>query len=216
MDVCLSRRSFLAGSSALLAAPQRQAAAQNTPRNLIAKRVSLDTLRGALLSREKWHPWATAAERPAWEGLPADVRKDLIASGEKQLNGDWPVLPATVFLEFKRNGNRSHYEALRSARRSRLQDLTLAECAEGKGRFVDEILNGLWATCEETYWGLPAHLSAQKAGFGLPDVSEPIVDLFAAETSAQVAWTLYLLGRRSRRCLRCCCRGCITRWSIAS
>lgn len=79
-------------------------------------------------------------------------------------------------------------------RRGRLQDLTIAECIEGKGRFMDELLNGLWATCEETYWGLPAHLSAQKAGFGLPDVAEPIVDLFAAETSAQVVWTLYLLG----------------------
>ena len=154
----------------------------------------MDTLRTAILPREKWHPWPTAAERGPWEGLPADTRKGLIASGEKQLKGDWPVLPATVFLEYKRIGNRSHYEALRSVRRERLLDLTLAECAEAKGRFMDQILNGLWATCEETYWGLPAHLSAQKAGFGLPDVTEPIVDLFAAETSAQIAWTFYLLG----------------------
>jgi hypothetical protein len=194
MHVRPTRRSFLAGSSALLAAPQRRAAAQPTERNLIAKRVSLDTLRSSLLPREKWHPWPTASERAAWEALPADARKDLIASGEKQLKGDWPVLPATIFLEYKRVGNRSHYEAIRSVRRNRLEDLTLAECAEAKGRFVDEILNGLWATCEETYWGLPAHLSAQRAGPGLPDVTEPIVDLFAAETSAQIAWTLYLLG----------------------
>jgi hypothetical protein len=34
----------------------------------------------------------------------------------------------------------------------------------------------------------------QKAGTGLPDVSEPIVDLFAAETSSLLAWTGYLLG----------------------
>lgn len=189
----LSRRSFLAGSSALLAAPRHRAAAQSTERNLIAKRVSLDALRSSLLPREKWHPWPTSAERGPWEALPADARKDLISSGEKQLKGDWPVLPASVFLDFKRNGNRSRYEAIRNVRRGRLEDLTLAECAEAKGRFMDEILNGLWATCEETYWGLPAHLSAQKAGFGLPDVAEPIVDLFAAETSAQIAWTRYLL-----------------------
>ncbi len=188
-----SRRSFLAGSSALLAAPMNRAAARLTERNLIAKRVNLDALRASLLPREKWHPWPAAAERTAWEGLPADVRKDLVSKGERQLKGEWPVLPATVFLEFKRTGNRSHYEALRGARRNRLLDLTLAECVDGKGRFMDEILNGLWATCEETYWGLPAHLSAQKAGFGLPDVTEPIVELFAAETSAQIAWTLYLL-----------------------
>jgi hypothetical protein len=188
-----SRRSFLAGSSALLAAPQHRAAAQNSQRNLIARRVTPETLRASLLPREKWQPYPAAADRGAWEGLPADVRKDILANGEKQLKGDWPVLPVTVFLEFKRNGNRSHYEHLRTLRRGRLMDLTIAECVDNKGRFLDEILNGLWATCEETYWGLPAHLSAQKAGFGLPDVKEPIVDLFAAETSAQVAWTMYLL-----------------------
>src|SRR5262249_47037337 len=130
----------------------------------------------------------------AWEGIPADARKNLIEAGESHLKDDWAVLPANVFLEFKRNGNRDHYERLRNIRRGRLLDLTLAECAEGKGRFMDQILNGLWATCEETYWGLPAHLGAQKAGPGLPDYSEPTVDLFAAETSAQIAWTVYLLG----------------------
>jgi len=190
MSSGFSRRSFLAGSSALLAAPQHRASAQHTQRNLIAKRVSMDTLQGALLPREKWRPYPVAADRVAWESLPADVRKDMVEGGEKQLKGDWPVLPVSVFMEYKRDGNRSHYEHLRSARRGRLLALTMAECAEGKGRFLDEVLNGLWATCEETYWGLPAHLGAQKAGPGLPDYAEPIVDLFAAETSQQVSWTM--------------------------
>ena len=181
-------------ASPLAAAPQRSSPnAGQSPRNLLAKRVSTESLKASLLPREKWHPWPTAAERAPWESLPADVRSDAIKNGESSLKGDWPVLPASVFLEYKRNGNRSHYEQLRDARRARLMALTLAECVEGKGRFYDEIVNGLWATCEETYWGLPAHLTAQKAGPGLPDYSDPIVDLFAAETSAQVAWTLYLL-----------------------
>jgi hypothetical protein len=36
----------------------------------------------------------------------------------------------------------------------------------------------------------------QKAGPGLPDMSEPIVDLFAAETSSLLAWTDFLVGDR--------------------
>lgn len=173
-----------------MALPRMVAAA---PRNLLGKRVTVESLQAALVARDQWKPWPTAADRAAWEGLPADARKELIERGEKLLKTEWAALPATVFLEFKRTGNRSHYEAIRDTRRARLLGFTLAECAEGKGRFLDEILNGLWLTCEETYWGLPAHLSAQKAGFGLPDVTEPTVDLFAAETSAQIAWTLYLL-----------------------
>jgi hypothetical protein len=78
-------------------------------------------------------------------------------------------------------------------RRNRLQALVIAECVEGKGRFLDEIANGLWLTCEETFWGLPAHLGAQKAGVGFPDATKPIVDLFAAETASLLAWTDYLV-----------------------
>jgi hypothetical protein len=147
-----------------------------------------------LAGRETWRPYPTAADRARWEALPGKVRRRLIGAGEAELRTPWPVLPATAFLEFKRTGNRSHYEGLNFARRNKLRTLVMAECAEGRGRFTGEALNGLWATLEETWWGLPAHLGAQKPGPGLPDVSEPVVDLFAAETGSLLAWSLYLLG----------------------
>jgi len=58
---------------------------------------------------------------------------------------------------------------------------------------MDQIVNGIWAICEESFWGVPAHLGLQRAGQGLPDITEPVVDLFAAETGALLAWTYYLL-----------------------
>ena len=102
-------------------------------------------------------------------------------------------MPATVFLQYARVGNRSNYEAIRTKRMAALQALIFAECVEGKGRFLDDITNGLWATCEESFWGVPAHLYIQKADLGLPDPNDPIVDLFAAQTAALVATAVYLL-----------------------
>lgn len=187
----MTRRDFFA-STALLGAAQARAAEQTArKRDLLASLWSGSKLASA--ANGSFHPLPAAHERAGWEALPADARAALTTAGERQLQTDWDVLPASVFLEFARTGNRSHYEAIRNRRRGKLQDLVLAECAEFKGRFVDEIVNGIWLTCEETFWGLPAHLGAQKAGVGLPDVTEPIVDLFAAETSALLAWTLYLL-----------------------
>ena len=113
---------------------------------------------------------------------------------EADQKAGWKALLATKFLEFKRNGNRSHFESDSFGRRAMLQHLVLAECLEGKGRFVDDIVNGIWLVCEETFWGAPAHLGAQKAGVGLPDVSEPIIELFSAETAQMLAWTSYLLA----------------------
>ncbi|HIE26210.1 TPA: heparinase, partial [Candidatus Poribacteria bacterium] len=95
-----------------------------------------------------------------------------------------------------RDGNRDRYQSVSFERRRILVNLVIAECMEGKGRFLDDIVNGVWAICEESFWGVSAHLGPQKAGYGLPDVTEPIVDLFAAETSALLAWTVYLLGAK--------------------
>lgn len=157
---------------------------------------SQEKIAKVLVARQKWHPWPTWDERQAWEGLPQEVRGDLVANGEKYLGYDWPALPATLFLEFARNGNRSRYEHEHFARRRALNSLVVAECVEGQGRFLDDIVNGIWAICEESFWGVPAHVGAQKAGSGLPDLAEPIVALFVAETSESLAWTSYLLGEQ--------------------
>jgi hypothetical protein len=164
--------------------------------NLLAGTWTPEKLAPVLLLREKWKPYPAASERAAWERLPADDRRALIQAGEARLGAAWPPLPATLFLEYQRIGNRSNYERVRYTRRDQLRDLVVAECADGKGRFLDDIANGVWTTCEESFWGVPAHLGAQKAGTGLPDVAEPIVDLFAAETSSLLAWIDYLIGPR--------------------
>ena len=191
----ITRRDFLASSSYVWAAPlMRAGMLPARERNLLTSSWPAAQLGSVLAPREHFHPYPAASERAAWESLPSDARAALLETGNKQLKTEWEVLPASVFLEYRRTGNRSHYEALRNRRRKKLQDLVIAECIEGKGRFADEIVNGVWLTCEETYWGVPAHLGMQKAGVGLPDVNEPIVELFAAETSSLLAWTGYLVG----------------------
>jgi hypothetical protein len=186
----LTRRAFLSAPAAL----PFLSAAPEPPRNLLTSAWSAARLAEVLPPRARFHPYPTAADRAAWDALPADARDALLKSGERQLKTPWEVLPATLFLEFARNGNRSRFEAVRDRRRQKLQDLVIAECVEAKGRFADEIVNGVWLLCEETFWGLPAHLSAQRAGVGLPDVAEPIVELFAAETSSLLAFTAYLIA----------------------
>ena len=180
----------------LLAVPliPRIAAFAAVKRDILAGSITAEKLKSILLPRENWHPYPAAAERAKWEALPPAVSKLLVDTGVTALKTEWPLLSATLFLEYARIGNRSHYEHYNGIRRNKLRELVIAECAEGKGRFLDEITNGVWGACEETFWGYPAHLGAQKARTGLPDVSEPIVDLFAAETGSLLAWTLNLIG----------------------
>ena len=159
---------------------------------MLLQRLGRETLN--VVTRAEWKPYPTAVDRAAWDALPTEQRALLIASGEAALQTEWEPLLATRFLEYARDGNRSNYEAENFGRRNKLIALALAECAEGQRRFIDDIANGVWLICEETYWGLPAHVGVQRAGVDLPDADEPTVDLFAAETAAALAYVYYLLG----------------------
>jgi hypothetical protein len=159
----------------------------------LAERCPEETLKRILLPRSQWRPFPKADERAAWDQLPDDTRKTLVALGEECAAVEVPNLPATLYLEFRRVGNRSRYQDVWMVRRKLLNSLALAECVEGKGRFLDPLANAAWAICEESSWTWPAHISRQKAGSGLPDTTEPVVALFSAETACSLAWVVYLL-----------------------
>ncbi len=161
---------------------------------MLSQRYSIAAGNPPLLDRHEWRPYPTITDRASWEALPTAARMNLVAAGEARLGFAWPPLSATLFLNYQRIGDRRLYELEHFERRAALTDLVLAECIENQGRFLDDIVNGIWAICEESFWGVPAHIGHQRAGNTLPDTSEAIVDLFAAETAALLAWTTYLLG----------------------
>ena len=161
---------------------------------MLSERLTPAQLTAALLPRQAWHPYPTATARQSWEAVPEPARRAHLARADEALTQPLPPLPATVFLEYARNGNRSRFESLHFGRRNRLADLTVAECLTSQGRYVDAIVDIVWAICEESYWGVPAHLGMQQAGVGLPDIAEPTVDLFVGETAGLLAWVWYLLG----------------------
>lgn len=202
----MNRRHFLAGSFALasqhsllranpsLLADEQSGLPAKAPQNLLSTTYSEAFLASSLISFNEWRPYPRWAERAPWQTVPADIRAAVLARAEAEQKAGWKALLATTFLDYKRNGNRTRYEAENFGRRAQLQHLVLAECLDGQRRFLDDIANGVWLICEESFWGAPAHLGAQRAGVGLPDVTDPIIELFGAETVALLAWTRYLLG----------------------
>ena len=160
---------------------------------ILSGAISPGELGSTLAAPRAWNPIPAFSAREKWRSLPAPVREAYVLAGEGLLHCRWPELQATGFLEYVRTGDRSRFQTTMFSRRQQLATLVIAECVEGKGRFRDDIINGIWTICEESYWGVPAHVGMQRAGSGLPDVEEPTVDLFAAETASLLAWTSYLL-----------------------
>lgn len=54
-----------------------------------------------------FHPFPKAVDRKAYEGLPAALKELLIQAGEAKLGYEFPVIRATDYMRFKRDGDRA-------------------------------------------------------------------------------------------------------------
>jgi hypothetical protein len=168
--------------------------AQAAQRDLLS-RFSEEDIAKSLIPVSQWHPFPQSVKE--WqEILPDSIHKKIMERAEVYATIPFQPLPASLMMEYVRTGNRSNYQDTSFQKRERLFILALAESIEQKGRFINAVADGVWSICEESFWGVPAHLSLQKAGSGLADVEDPIVDLFAAETAATLALTDYLTGKQ--------------------
>lgn len=136
------------------------------------------------------------ADRAAWAALPGAARWKAAGDAALQDADTLPRLPLSLWLRFTQNGDRTAWEHAYFARRRTLCALVMAEAVTGAGTYLPAIADAAWAICEESAWQLPAHNSyiRDTPQLPLPDVTRPIVDLFAAETGALIATVYGLLG----------------------
>ena len=160
-------------------------------RNLLVNSTTKEQLSQALAKDTKWVNFPSYKDRQVWESLPQTVRQSIIQKGEEALKFDWAIVKATDYLEYTRSGDRVIMEKPQNDRVQALRDLAMAELIEGKGRFMDPLVNGIWTICEQSTWVLSAHLSLQKVGTGLPDPDDTVFDLFSGNIGAMLSWIHY-------------------------
>ncbi|GAB2788290.1 heparinase II/III-family protein [Rhabdobacter roseus] len=164
--------------------------------NLLSGKYSRTELGKVLIPQAQWTPFPKLNDRAGWAKADPDMMQAFVKKAEGYLGYDWPYIPATKSLLIERTGDRNEYQGVSFKKREVLGTLILAEIHENQGRFIDPIIDGVWSICEESFWGVPAHLPRTKDIAGLVDVSQPFVDLFAAETATFLAWADYYLGEK--------------------
>lgn len=160
-------------------------------RDLLSGSISKEKLAGILVEKQNFNPLPFPGDI-AWQSIKPEYREQLIEQGEQYLGYEWPTLPAIRYMDFDKTGNRSEYESIYFKRRSIVADLVMAEIIENEGRFVEDLINGIWLIMEETSWVIPAH----SGGNMLHDINDVYVDLFSAETGALLAWCDYFIGEK--------------------
>lgn len=162
-------------------------------RNLLQQSTDVDKLKSVLVTGQQWVKYPAYTDRQGWDNLFASTKEEYIKRGEKQLNYQWQVVKATDYIEFERSGSREIMEKPFDDNNMAIVDLLMAELAEGKGRFMPQLINGVFHTCEMTSWALSAHLITQKVHRSLPDHREQLIDLTSGDLSSMLAWTYYFL-----------------------
>lgn len=163
-----------------------------TERNLLQNSVTKEQLKEALIMDGEWVPYPAYSDREGWNSLLSEEdRQTLIKAGEKMLDYKWQVIRATDYLEYERSGERNIMQNPYEANRKAINVLMMAELAEGKGRFVDQLINGVFFSCEMTSWVLSAHLPRQSTKRSMPDWREQIIDLGSGNYGSMLAWVYY-------------------------
>lgn len=164
-----------------------------TERNLIKAKATKEELKEMLVPDQKWVPFPAYDDRAGWDALLGDSRAEFIKRGEKALKHTWPRVKATDYLEYERSGNRKIMENPLDANNKAMADLLMAELAEGKGRFIDQLINGVYAAAEMTSWSLSAHNPRQPSRRAIQAYDYPVIDLVAGDMGGLYSWVYYFM-----------------------
>ncbi len=136
---------------------------------------------------------APITDRAAWDSVASQPGfRAVVVGAEQWLKTPMPEMTDEAYLDYSKTGNRTRGQQVISRRRSRLNNLVLAECLENRGRFLSAIEEAIRSLCAEKAWCLPAHDRSLRNFRG--EVHE--IDLVVAGLSWNLATTHYWLGER--------------------
>lgn len=163
-------------------------------RNLLEKAATEAQVRQSLVMNRQWVPYPAYTDRAGWDRLTGINKETIIRDAERYLDYHWTVVRASDYLEYERSGSRNAMQNPGKQNSRVFSVLLMGELAEGKGRFIDDLMNGILFFSEMTSWAESAHLAAyQKTHRAMPDFREDILELHQGGMAQMLSWTYYFL-----------------------
>jgi hypothetical protein len=148
--------------------------------------ISTQELRKILEAQPAANLLPELASRSPAEWSSTSVGAQLLASSKEAAAVTYmPETTYTRYRLFKTTGERAPYDRPYGQKRSLLSREVLAAWFQGDNSRIDRINDLIWSICEETTWVGPAH-----------EKTEWHIDLYAAETAADLGYVIMLIGDR--------------------
>lgn len=137
-------------------------------------------------ARDKFF-WTKIKEKEEYK----EMLSELFSQYEESTKTPLCALKYSEYNEFFENGSRETYEKRYFLRRKRLNSCALLSLIfPENGEYLKELLDTIWAICDEYTWSVPAHAECKD------EIDENLLDLFAAETGFALAEIKFLLSER--------------------
>ena len=167
------------------------AASAYEERNILRSQADESRLKEMLIPDQGWVPFPAYADREGWDRLLGEWKNEIISRGEKALEYEWKVVTAMDYLGYYRGDSQGKSGFSINSNVMKITDLFFAELATGEGRYIDQLINGVFAMCETTSWVLSHALYLQKSKHRFPQFDDNAIDLVAGDVGAVLAWVYY-------------------------
>lgn len=163
----------------------------NAGGNLLTKECDYKSIPNVFIEGHSWIDFPTYKNRDAWNNVPNQLKSIVIKEGELAASKEPVQLTGYDYILFKQGQTIDLVSQKILDKKSRLEDLILAELVEGKGRFIDEISNSVWDLCALGSWTGPEAQYLQTGKLGLPSRDDVVVDELTGEIAGVLSWAYY-------------------------
>lgn len=121
-----------------------------------------------------WYPYPAYSDRDGWNRLlTKEAKAGFIKRAKKYLGYKWQHVPASTYIALNTTGDKQAMRKIESKNREAFIALMMGELAEGEGRFMMDIADGMWFYgtsyhwhhSNQTYGQLPRY-EMEKVGLG--------------------------------------------------
>lgn len=165
---------------------------------MFVKENTYKSLKDLVLSKEEFQPCPSIEDRDSWESIPQDIKETVLREAEKYVGMRYSVVHATDLMSYLEEGSREPCSKVSNIKREALNHLVLAECIENKGNYIRDIINAVWALCEQSSWVSVYHyyLYRTPEPTMFPPHEQYAIDLGCSENAIALAFTYQLLKEK--------------------
>jgi hypothetical protein len=159
--------------------------------SLLTNECDVETIPHIFVEGHSWVNFPKYEDRKFWDNVSSEIKGKIIEQGVIASQAPPVILTGYDYLLFKKGDSFDLVSQKILSKKSRLEDLMLAEIVEGKGRFIEEISNSVWDFCAMSNWTGPESQYLQTGKLGLPSYDKVVVDELTGEIAGALSWAYY-------------------------